>query len=271
VTGSSHVYCASHTNLVLTPKALSFANISAVHQLMQRLECTYDRPSSRSRRFPATSAEAIENRLQQIESTLHAVVDRGLNHVPTPQTGPVHQKVSTSNDQTQTEPSGTGNRLEIALDASDRLDVNDSGHHDFHGHSSGVAFLAQIRHKYEDLLSPEVGSDTTVETSAELPQIFDSRHSFKAPIALIPPTLPSRATAEDLVESALEYVCVLSRTLHRPTFDAMFNRVYDLGAAKHEAEELRFLPLLYSIMAVGSFASNIKDEGSGNKRVMAAG
>jgi hypothetical protein len=176
---------------------------------------------------------------------LHAVVDRGLNHVPTPQTGPVHQKVSTSNDQTQTEPSGTGNRLEIALDASDRLDVNDSGHHDFHGHSSGVAFLAQIRHKYEDLLSPEVGSDTTVETSAELPQIFDSRHSFNQSHSfrlLCPPGRP-RKTSSSLRWS----MCVLSRTLHRPTFDAMFNRVYDLGAANMKLKNLDFC--LYSIQS----------------------
>lgn len=167
--------------------------------------------------------------------------------------------------------SGTGNRLEIALDGADQLDVDDDGHHDFHGHSSGFAFLAEMRHKYEDLLSPDAESRTTVETPPEMPQIFDPRQPFTIPVAFVPPTLPSRATAEELVESALEYVCALSRTVHRPTFDAMFKRVYDLGPAKHKTQELRFLPLLYAVMAVGSFASTIKDEGSGNKRVMAAG
>lgn len=235
------------------------------------LECTYDRPSCRNRRFPATSAEAIETRLRQIETTLNAVVDRGLAPNPISQAGRHDSKASTASQEIQEVSPLEGDRLEVTLDASGRLDIDDDGHHNFHGHSSGFAFLAQIRQKYEDLLSPDVDPGRTANAQPDLPEIFDSRPSFGIPVALVPPTLPSKVVAKELVESALDRVCSLSRVVHRPTFDLMFNRVYDLGPTEHGVEELRFLPLLYAVMAVGCYGALSNGDKNENKRAMAAG
>lgn len=195
------------------------------------------------------------------------MVDRGLGPVRSPQ----DQKTPKVEEELKRAPSATADGLKVTLDASGRLDIDDDGHQNFHGHSSGFAFLAQIRQKYEELLDPDAASGNPLKNQAELPQIFDSRQSFNIPVALVPPTLPSKAVASELVDSALESVCTLSRVVHRPSFDAMFHRVYDLGPTKHGAEELTFLPLLYAVMAVGCFSSTAKDEKGGNKRAMAAG
>lgn len=237
-------------------------------------ECTYDRPSCRNRKFPATSAEAIESRLRQIESTLNAVVDRGLTQTPISQGGRHDSNVPAPSHEVLKVFSPENERLEVTLDANGRLEIDDDGHHNFHGHSSGFAFLAQIRQKYENLLSPDIEPGNTADSQPALPQIFDSCQSFGIPVALVPPTLPSKAVAKQLVESALECVCSLSRVVHRPTFDFMFDRVYDLGATEHGVDELRFLPLLYAVMAVGCYGSLLnedKTEKTESKRTMAAG
>lgn len=238
---------------------------------MKPLECTYDRPSCRNRRFPATSTDAIESRLRQIETTLKAVVDRGLTQIPLSQGGQHDSKVPASGHEVPKVSSPERDRLEVTLDASGRLEIDDDGHHNFHGHSSGFAFLAQIRQKYEDLLSPDIKPGNTAKSPAALPQIFDSRQSFGIPVALVPPTLPSKIVAKELVDSALDCVCSLSRVVHRPSFDFMFNRVYDLGPTEHGVTELRFLPLLYAVMAVGCYGSSLNDVKNDSKRAMAAG
>ena len=185
--------------------------------------------------------------------------------------GQQDSKASTPSHGTPNVSSNEKDRLEATLDANGRLDIDDDGHHNFHGHSSGFAFLAQIRQKYEDLLNPDVEPGNTPRSQSDLPQIFDSRQSFGIPVALVPPTLPSKAVAKELVDSALECVCSLSRVVHRPTFDSMFSRVYDLGATEHGVEELRFLPLLYAVMAVGCFGSLVNEDKNEGKRAMAAG
>jgi hypothetical protein len=145
--------------------------------------------------------------------------------------------------------------VEIALDQNGMLDNDVHGYCNFHGHSSGLAFLAQIQQKYRDLLGPE--AKTTTSTVPDLLGIFDSRSSFCGSGNRIRPLgLPPREVARELVDGALENICPLSRVVHRPTFDTLFDRMYDLGAGDMEREEPRFLSLLYAVMAVGSFASS---------------
>lgn len=204
--------------------------------------------------------------MQTIESILKDLVDPGSEYksVRCKQQGRKGVSVSEEDDETVS-PAGSS-RLEISLDASGKLDVDDYGHHNFHGHSSGIAFLAQIRQKYGDLIGPEDGSRTMATTGPDLRQIFDPGKSFRNTGAHIRPGLPPRKLAEDLVGVALENVCALSRVVHRPTFEMMFNRVYSMESAKHGLEEVRFRPLLYAVMAVGSFASTL--EKNEHKRAM---
>ena len=215
----------------------------------------YDRPSTRNRRLPVTFSESIENRLQQIESTLKDMIDSGVDHQSLHPKQGDRREASISDEENEMVSLSRSSRMEITLDTTGRLDIDDYGQHNFHGHSSGLAFLAQIQQKYGELLGSETDANTTVETGPALPQIFDSRQAFRNPSELARPNLPLKKIAENLVDGALENVCVLSRIVHRPTFDIMFNRVYGLGAAEQGSEGVRFLPLLYAVMAVGHFAA----------------
>lgn len=202
------------------------------------------------------------------------MVDRGIVNDAGFETGQGHQRTSTSNAETYDTASAARSQLvqlETALNASSRLEIVDCGREDFHGPSSGFAFLAQLQKKHGDLLSPEVAPSTEVTTRPDLLPIFDWPQSFEIGHPQIPPPLPPKTVAEDLVESALENVCALSQIVHRPTFYLMFNRVYDLGTVKYGTEETKFLPLLYALMALGCFASTIQIERNGQKRAMAAG
>ena len=199
-------------------------------------------------------SKMIENRFQQIEATLKDLVECGIK-----------QTSQLENQQSQGQASEFGSEgvflstlrdhAEVTLDATGRFDIDKHGLCKFYGHSSGLAFLAQIQQKYGQLLGCGDDSNTRTNTGLELPSIFDSRPLLRNPSHHIRPNLPPRAVAEDLVDAALENICLLSRVVHRPTFDIMFDQVYDLGHGKWGLEEVQFLPLLCAVMAVGSFAS----------------
>ncbi len=79
--------------------------------------------------------------------------------------------------------------------------------------------------------------------------------------ASITADLPSKEIAQDLVSNTLDDACALMRFLHRPTFDRMFDRIYDLPAEEYGNEENRFLPMLYAVLAVGTlFAKTEQSE-----------
>ncbi|KAK5145786.1 hypothetical protein LTR04_001213 [Oleoguttula sp. CCFEE 6159] len=202
------------------------------------------------------------------------MADRGFANNAGLNTGQGPVEISTSIAGTREIASTAGSQSshpEVKLDAGSQLEIANSGRQNFRGHCSGFAFLTQMQQKYGDLLIPEAGPSTTVTIRFDLPQVFDSPLSLGKQGPIIPPPLPPKTVAVDLIECALENVCTLSWILHRPTFDTMFSRIYDLGAVKLGPEETRFLPLLYILMALGCFASTTQIEKIGQKRAMAAG
>ena len=218
------------------------------------------------------SSDTIEPRLQQIETFLKTVVDCGFVSDAAIKIGRSHQRIDTSNAEIhQTALAGATGSSHSKPDASSRLEIVDSGSQEFRGHSSGCIFLSRMQQKYGDLLAPETVTSTTVTTQADPPQVFDTPQSSVKQSLIIPPPLPPKTVAGDLVECALENVCPLSRIVHRPTFDIMLNRIYDLGVVKQGSEETKFLSLLYVLMALGCFASNIQIESIGQTRTTAAG
>jgi hypothetical protein len=94
--------------------------------------------------------------------------------------------------------------------------------------------------------------------------VFDSpRSTGDSPLTTsLPPLddLPSKDCGRELCEVALDDACALMRFVHQPTFYAMFDRVYDTEPELFEIEENKYLPLVYSIMAVGCLFS--KNENS---------
>lgn len=145
--------------------------------------------------------------------------------------------------------------LESMVEAAGRLEIDEeSGTMDFHGHSSGIAYLSHLRHQLERRIGEETfsrirsnafpGTNNSPRCITEFPLEYNQ--------------LPEREVAKVLVNSCLEDACALMRFVHRPTFNEMVDRIYDIDQREYGSKELSFLPLLYLTLAVGClFASDV--------------
>lgn len=157
--------------------------------------------------------------------------------------------------------SGEESMLESMVDHSGSLDLDDEGHWDYRGHSSGILFMQRLRRQFGNLMVPEARSP--LGKSRPISQILESPKSIsESPLdSNLPPTqdLPSREVARKLCSNALDDACTIMRFTHQPTFYAMFDRIYDMSPDQFSNEENSFLPLLYVVLAVGCLFGTVDD------------
>jgi hypothetical protein len=242
------------------------------------LECTYDQPSNRRRNPAPQYVEALETRLHKAEALLRVVLpDINLDD-PRFDEHATEQMLAAVKREKQQQPQppltttaaapadahsdgccGEESLLESMVDNSGYLDLDDQGHWDYHGHTSGIIFLRRLR--------KQLGAvDITAPTlrSRPISQMLDSpKSASESPQdASLPPThdLPPRDVARRLCHNALEDGCSLMRFVHEPSFYTTLDRIYDTPPEQYSNEEHSFLPLLYIVMAVGCLFS---DDGAG--------
>lgn len=153
---------------------------------------------------------------------------------------------------------GDDAQLSSMIETTGQLELDERGHWDFHGGSSGAVFLQQMREQFDGLL----GNNTKAPFLPKLPartatfsQLESPRSTVDSPFeGGLPNTLdlPDREHALRLCSNALDCACALLRILHAPSFYEMFDRIYDTPPENFGDEENRYLPLLYSILALGS-------------------
>ncbi|KAJ5547518.1 hypothetical protein N7513_004752 [Penicillium frequentans] len=73
--------------------------------------------------------------------------------------------------------------------------------------------------------------------------------------------LPPRVRAEHLINIALD-ASVLYHVVHRPTFDSAFELLYSLDRSDYGEGELRHIPLVYALMALGCLFEKIGESSS---------
>jgi len=157
------------------------------------------------------------------------------------------------------ESSDADSMLESMVEAAGRLEIDETGAMDFHGHSSSIAFLSHLRSNFQRVLGEDI---TTSIKSTAFPKATPPG-AIRKPTMTSP--LPTREVATVLVDSCLEDACVLMRFVHRPSFDEMFARIYNVPEIEWGQRERDFLPLLYEVMAVGClFADDVGDMGVGH-------
>lgn len=154
---------------------------------------------------------------------------------------------------------GDESLLESMVENSGCLDLDDQGHWDYHGHTSGIIFLRRLRKQLGASDMPVPSLRTRVFS-----QMLESpKSTSESPSdSTLPPThdLPSRDVAQRLCHHALYDGCSLMRFVHEPSFFAMLDRIYDTPPEQFGNEENSFLPLLYIVMSVGCLFS---DDGAG--------
>lgn len=230
------------------------------------------------RRNPAPQyVEGLENRLQRAEALLRTFLpnidlsDPNLDlsiaaqrPVTLNQPNP-HRFPTNPPNAVKSVEEGEEDKLQSMIESTGQLDLDDRGHWDFHGGSSGAVFLRRMREQFPGLLG-EPGKAPFLPRPP-MPQgmgaTYDSPNSYESPIEPgLPNTadLPSRETARRLCSNALNCACAILRLVHVPTFWELFDRIYDTPPEEFGAEENKFLPLLYVVCATGCMFADLPDE-----------
>ncbi|KAI9751972.1 MAG: hypothetical protein M4579_005808 [Chaenotheca gracillima] len=249
------------------------------HCTVYSYDCTYDQPSNRRRNPAPQYIEALENRLAKAETLLKTVLpdldlsnpdfDAGVPqrmHTPArPQPNQQEDAGSTATaGLSKTESHGEGERdslLESMVKTTGQLDLDDQGYWDYHGHSSGLAFLRRMREQFGDLMGPEP-RNTLFMKPRSIGNVLDSpKSAADSPLDFITShtaDLPPKEIALELISNSLDDACAVLRFVHQPTFYALVDRVYDKPPDHYGDEEYKFLPLLYIVMAVGCLFARTK-------------
>jgi hypothetical protein len=149
--------------------------------------------------------------------------------------------------------------IEPMVDQMGTLDLDDQGHWDFHGHSSGYAFMRKFRSQFGEQFLP-VAKPRNIAQLLESPRSAQSSpYEGTLPVTV---DLPPKEAAIELCRNALDDCCALMRPLHRPTFFKRVHAVYETDPEHYSNEHMRFLPLLYAVMALGFLFTKTENENS---------
>ncbi|KAI9684188.1 MAG: hypothetical protein M1829_003458 [Trizodia sp. TS-e1964] len=240
------------------------------HCTMYSYECTFDQPSIRKRYPPPQYIEGLEKRVKRTDALLQSLfpgvdldtIIKDDNTLlggsqpmqPIPSLSPARSSPGLKQEASETFPGDSENDslLESMVEATGQLDLDDHGHWDFHGHSSGLSFLRGMKDQLGDILGPE---STTVFQIPKSRVPLDLSPSPGEPTGLRNKpkkmTLPSREKARELVSNSLDSVCAILRFVHQPSFYDMFDRIYNKPSESYGDAEIRFLPLLYVVLGLG--------------------
>jgi hypothetical protein len=121
--------------------------------------------------------------------------------------------------------------------------ATESGEAGYQGYSGDRSFIQRMR-EVRNWAGAEVHRRLR-RSEGQLPRLFEPDYGLAATTYL-----PSKERSRILIEAALESHSLLP-TLHRPTFDYSWNVVYSIESSQYTADEVRFIPLLYAVLALG--------------------
>ncbi|KAK9355159.1 fungal-specific transcription factor domain-containing protein [Lipomyces doorenjongii] len=299
------------------------------HCTVYSYECTYDQPSNRRRNPAPFYIHQLESRLQQSNAVLQALipgvdiyksgfdVPRFLSQLKAKANPALTETasaalqaansqmptqlptatVSTSNESATPSPSLTrtttpqdrDTNIESMVVSLGRLDVDETGHLDYVGHSSGRAFLQHVRahflndhpdcipadfpKTYSFHYSPEGDNNSTGTTGID---DSPSDYYYYQQMAEFKIILPTKEVALQLINAVWDQACIVVRFGHRPTLRRRLDELYATDPDDYTPAQISFLPLVYCFLAVGVlFTQDMrdaerKDVGEGYKYFVAA-
>jgi hypothetical protein len=159
-----------------------------------------------------------------------------------------------------------GDNMSLMLESIGQLQLDDGGW-DFHGSSSGAVFLSRMMAHFGGRLGqapflPLPKTRPSVPSTAESsPSGPGGGGGASTPDGRPPSTsgsatagageLPSKHEVRTLCAFALTYGAGLVRILHQPSFYSQLDTMYDKPAHLYTDDDMRFLGLLYALMALG--------------------
>ena len=246
------------------------------------LDCTYDQPSNRRRNPAPQYIEGLENRAVRAESLLRMIIPNldlndpaidvavaqgfipGLenNMASFVQSKSQQQQQQQRGTTTQAEGKNDTN-LESMVRAVGQIELDESGRWDYHGHSSGLSFVRRMREQLGDIMGPETVATPFIKSRPASHVVDSPKSVYESPMES-PMTgstdLPPEDIARNLCTLSIQETAVLLRAVHLPTFWRSFKRIYTISPDNYIDEDHRFLPLLYSVLAVGTVFGTDQDE-----------
>ncbi|KAH6666417.1 fungal-specific transcription factor domain-containing protein, partial [Halenospora varia] len=256
--------------------------------LLNHDNCTYDRPSKRSKRLSQKEIEELELKLQRAKNILKAIspdLDLDSPNLETEalsklQLSPTNGTPSadTNSEASQTIPQDPRHAdiqqtvpLETVFEVTGQLDLDNQGNWSYHGHGSSSAFLRRIGERFSNVSDTGLGNNTVLKLRSitaleETPKSSEDQSFEQDPIIL-----PPRDIALELISSALDEACALLKFVHEPSFYFMLYRLYAVDPEQYGYEENKFLPLLYAALAVGYLFSSSERVHFGNAHAISQG
>ncbi|KAF2802947.1 uncharacterized protein BDZ99DRAFT_454211 [Mytilinidion resinicola] len=254
-----------------------------LHCKVYSYDCTYDQPSNRRRNAAPQYIEALENQLKRAKALLNIMVpnldlndpaiDAHLQNGVIPQlpiaSAPPRPAEPTARQFARPVDAGEtadDSHLVSMVRATGQLDLDEEGNWDYHGHSSGLSFIKKMREQFGDVMPTQGGPFIK---SRPMSQVFDSPKSTydsthnspqNSSITLGGCDLPPKNEARVLCDNALTDASALLKIIHLPTFYSSMDRVYDTPPESYGNLENTFLPLLYSVLALGTLFSKNHSE-----------
>jgi hypothetical protein len=206
----------------------------------------------------------LEQRLQKTEAILRAALPGIDLEDPKFDARGVEQIVESSkgvNRTSTTTKTDDESQMQPMVDRVGTLDLDDKGNYDFHGHSSGFAFMRRFRAQFGEQFLPYPNSNLRGRSIQQLIESPKSSQSSPYELNLSASVdLPPREAAIELCRNALDDCCALMRPLHRPTFFQRFHSIYETDPEQFSNQQLKFLPLLYVVMGLGCLFSRTENE-----------
>ena len=260
-----------------------------------RKDCTYDKPSSRRRNPAPQYIEALENRLHLAETLVRKflpdidladpTLDSAVQHefqkraqarakaaaavgidaaaadAAAADAAAAQAVAAASTSRTAGgDAKADGEELALMLESISQLELDDGGW-DFHGTSSGAVFLSRMMAHFGKRLGqspfpPRPQTRPPVPGPTEPSPGGPAASPFDLPAASVA-ELPSREDVLSLCGYALTHGASLFRVLHQPSFYETLDRLLDKSVDCYTEDDMRFLGLLFAVMALGSIYRNL--------------
>lgn len=149
-------------------------------------------------------------------------------------------------------------RLEAMVKATGQLDMDEEGHWDYHGHSSGISFMRGLRN-FGDFFQIPADSPPSMKyrSMSQTPSSPSSAQSVADSTAAMPTAadLPNKVEARKLCDNAILDAGAILRVVHLPTFYKQLNSMFDKAPDEYGEAEHSFLPLLFAVLSLGKLFS----------------
>ena len=217
--------------------------------------------------------EVLENRLQRAQNHLKTLMANRADESPVDMGDvlePPHE-IRGSRRDSGGSPESTGQDfyLENMIRSDDRSENDSHENLDYHGRSSGFAFLHATKGFFDDNTDP---SDPRHSSNGKkILELFDSELPGKQALKLDGPVshlLPSLNVAKEMTKNLFNNGCILLRFIHQPTFENNMARIYSHEPLYFNDEDHQFLPLLYAVLGLGFIFSQEQHRVYGCERVV---